>query len=245
MEKERIYLGQRDTTPYMNELAASASRLNDVFVAMGDFIPEPCMNDLYDVMIGGKAIKKQFAESVDEVLAGIKIPALKDEQEKKLKQLSNGLDDLVERAKRYKGNLINFIPDTMIELCDGRVRFSSDAKVLINKHCEIYIETDDQMQVYELSRILADTLNRLMPYVVLYRYDNPLRVVSESDNRWLPDDRIVIDMPARLASIKAREEENRRELEEAQARRQAKDDREWIVNPSIEQLNAALRHDKE
>ena len=225
MEKEKILLGNKDRSPYDTELKASESRLDIVFQALADYAAEPGMNDLRDVMTGGKDIKKRFAQDVSETLKAIKIPSLRGEQEAKLRQMQKELDAIIEKAQKFKGSLIDFVPDSMIELRDGNVRFSTGAGKLIDDVCKIYIETDDQMQVYELSRTLADVLNKLQPYLLLYRYvDTIVRpfqngesrmltsVKKGVDGRWEPDDEIVIDMPGRLNRIKERQEDERKRL---------------------------------
>ena len=221
MEKERILLGKKDKTPFESELTASQNRLNDVFSALSDFIPNPDMNDLRDVMTGGKGVKMRLDADVADTLAAIKIPSLKVEQEAKLKQLSNDLNSLIAKAQSYKGSLINFIPDTLIELHGGHVRFSSDAGKLIDDHVKIYIETDDQRQVYDLSRILADTVNKLQPYITLYRYNDVMQVLKTVDGKKVANDDFAADMPRRLAFIKERQEMDRRDFEEREAAREA------------------------
>jgi len=189
-----------------------------------------------------KVIKKRFAKSVSEVLAGIKIPSLKAEQEKKLKQMSDELYAIITETQQYKGNIINFIPDTLIELCDGRVRFSSKAGALVDEHCQIFVETDDQMQVYKLSCTLADTLNKLQPYIILYRYRDPMDTVSKVDGTWQVNDNFVISMPTMLAQFKVREAEAKREQEEERAKQKAKQElyASMPANISIEQAAAII-----
>jgi ABC-type transport system substrate-binding protein len=116
--------------------------------------------------------------------------------------MSGELDDLIGQAVNYRGSLIGFIPDSMIELRDGLVWFSPEADKLIDAACEIYIETDDQMRVYELSRQLAGILNQLQPYITLYRHKTVLDAVTEKDGHWEPNDDLTIDLPARIQRIK-------------------------------------------
>jgi len=220
---EKILLGNRDRTPYDDELMKSEGRLDTAFQALRDFIPEPGINDLRDMMTGGKNIKKRFADDVATTLAGFKIPAIRGEQEAKMKQMQAELDGIITKAQNYKGSLINFIPDSMIELCEGNVQFSSGAGKLIDNACKIYIENDDQMQVYTLSRTLADVLNKLQPYLLLYRYVDTIRrpfqdgtsgmltsVKKGVDGQWEPDDKVVIALPSRLVDIGKYDEYERR-----------------------------------
>ena len=222
---EKLLLGSKDRTPYDDELKASEGRLNIALRALRKFISEPGMAELRDMMTGGNKIKEQFADDVSETLAGIKIPSLRAEHAEKLKQMQAELDGIITKAQNYKGSLINFIPDSMIELCEGNVQFSSGAGKLIDNACKIYIENDDQMQVYTLSRTLADVLNKLQPYLLLYRYVDTIRrpfqdgtsgmltsVKKGVDGRWEADDGLVIDMPGRLNRIGKREEFERNRL---------------------------------
>lgn len=233
---EKILLGRRDKAPFIDELDASESRLNNVFASLVEFIPEPGIDDLRDVLKGGKDVKRLFAESASETLAGIKIPAFKMEQEAKLNKLSEELDAVIDKASRYKGDLISFIPDSMIELRNGQIRFSSESDTLIDEMCEIYIETDDQLQVYKLSRTLADTLNKLGPILKPYRCSDPIQsgvVGKDASGQWIPDDRYVIGMPATLGGIKAEEEYHRLIHEEEMAKRREKEERtkHYVTNP--------------
>jgi len=110
------------------------------------------------------------------------------------------------RSEQLKVNIIGFIPDSLIELHRGRVRFADEARQLIDDVCKIYIETDDQLKVYELARTLADTINLLSPYIILYRYSDYTQVVKQVDSKWEANNDFVISMPERLDTIKRHDE---------------------------------------
>lgn len=235
MDMDKIILGSKDKTPYERELQESEGRLNDIFSALGAFIPDPGMDDLADVINGGKTVKKRFADSVAETLAGIKVPSLKAEQMEKLDQLSSDLESIINKASRYKSSLIDFVPDSMIELRDGCIRFSSEAYTLIVDTCKIYIETDDQTQVYKLSRILTDVLNKLEPILKRYRCRDLFQsgVVEKTSDQWVSNNGYVANMPLILDQIKAHEELDRQSHERQMAERRAEEERtkHYITNP--------------
>ena len=238
---ERILLGNRDRNPYVNALKASERTLNEVFSSLGGFIAAPTIGDLRDVISGGIAVKVQFISDVADALASIKIPAIRSEQEKKLGDLGNELESLILKAMAYKGRIIDFITDDLIELHDdGKIRFSTEADNLIDEYCKIYVETDDQMKVYELSHALADTLSKLQPYVEIYRFNDAMQAVRKIGGMYEANNGFVISMPDRLATIKQHDDERRRELKEHEERKAAERERtkDYPVNVSMDQAAA-------
>ena len=199
-------MGKKDKTPYVVELAASASRLNDVFKSLGDYVQAPDIAGLHDVMSGGSEFKKTFEAVAEKEMAGVFFPVLKQKKEQELNLLRDSLHVLIGRARNWKGSLIDFVPDDLIELHDGRVRFSAKANDLIDKHCEVYIETEDQAEVYRISCAFADLLNGFNPYIEKYCYDHPLEIVSKSTTgKWAVNNDCLIDMPDRLERIAERD----------------------------------------
>ena len=233
---EKILIGKKDRSPYDSELRASESRLNNVFDKLSDYLPAPTFDDLKDVLKGGKSAKSRFDKDVEETLAAIKVPALRTEQAARLNQMSKELNTIIQDAAKFKGSQIAFIPDSLLELRNGSVRFASEASALIEEHCNIYIETDDQMQTYKLSRSLCDVLNKMQVVLNPYQvHENMITAgaVSFVDGKWMPVDGFVSAMPARANLIKEHEDyiqdQHDRTMEER--RKEEERTKNFITNP--------------
>lgn len=195
--KKPVFLLKRDNKPYISELQTSELRLNNALTALREFIPNPDMSDLQDIMTGGDRVKEMLERRQEKRLAELSMPRDREIQRSENSHtMSRLVSYCIFAAQDHKTGLnkIDFIPDSCIELIEGIVAYNDEAYAMIDERCIENIETEAQQTVYNLSMQLADVLNRLRLYTSAEAYSNTLATVVLEGNSYIVNNEFIANL---------------------------------------------------
>jgi hypothetical protein len=164
-----VKIGQKDSGHLKYCLRSSEERLNEVItaVSLSAFGLPHNMEVVSDILSGGNNSRLKLLETIENEAGRSNIPMVQEQTRKNLLPLIRLFDEFVSKAKEaisyeLKGaiRVIDYI-----EVTDIQIRFNEKAQAAIDEHCSIYIDTEEQMKVYDAATEAAKALNKLQKMV--------------------------------------------------------------------------------
>jgi hypothetical protein len=121
------------------------------------------MEVVKDILSGGNSSRLKLLDEIEAEALRSHIPMIQEQTRENLRPLTRLFDEFVSKAKGsigYELKNVMRMTDYLI-VTHEQILFTPDAEVAIDEYCSIYVDTEEQMKVYEAANEAAKALNKL------------------------------------------------------------------------------------